>query len=137
MLAILGFIVVASTLLFFGGTGCTFTPDLAAIRLPPGFRIEMYAEVPNARSMALGAKGTLFVGTRKGEVHAVLPGISATGTRKVVTIARGLNSPNGVAFREGALYVAEIGRILRYDGIEERLSDPHGGRIYRISFVAD
>ncbi|MBI5341822.1 MAG: sorbosone dehydrogenase family protein [Deltaproteobacteria bacterium] len=117
-------IVVASTLLFFGGTGCTSPPDLSAIRLPPGFRIEMYAEVPNARSMAMGARGTLFVGTRKGEVYAVLPGISAAGTRQVVTIARGLHSPNGVAFREGALYVAEINRVLRYDGIEARLSDP-------------
>jgi glucose/arabinose dehydrogenase len=77
--------------------------------------------------MTLGAKGTLFVGTRDsggGEVYAVLPGAAADGPHRVVTIARGLRSPNGVAFRDGALFVAEIGRVLRYDGIESRLSDP-------------
>jgi glucose/arabinose dehydrogenase len=97
---------------------------LGEIRLPPNFRISVYAEVPNARSMALGRNGTLFVGTRRGEVYAVLPGETAEGSHRVVTVARGLDSPNGVAFRDGALYVAEIGRILRYDAIESRLSEP-------------
>ncbi|MCL5885121.1 MAG: sorbosone dehydrogenase family protein [Deltaproteobacteria bacterium] len=107
-----------------GATGCTAEMRLGEIQLPPGFRIAVYAEVPNARSMALGQMGTLFVGTRKGEVYAVLPGGTAEGMHRTVTIARDLHSPNGVAFREGALYVAEIGRVLRYDGIEQRLSDP-------------
>ena len=97
---------------------------LEEIRLPPNFRIAAYAEVPNARSMTLGEKGTLFVGTRKGEVYAVLPGGTAEGMHRTVTVARGLHSPNGVAFRAGSLYVAEIGRVLRYDGIEGRLADP-------------
>jgi glucose/arabinose dehydrogenase len=105
-------------------TGCTAETGLGGIKLPPGFRIAPYADVPNARSMILGEKGTLFVGTRKGEVYAVLPGETAEGTHRVVTIARDLHSPNGVAFRGSALYVAEIGRILRYDGIESRLSSP-------------
>jgi glucose/arabinose dehydrogenase len=105
------------------GGGATET-RLETIRLPPGFRIAPYAEVPNARSMTLGERGTLFVGTRKGEVYAVLPGETAEGTHRVVTIARDLHSPNGVAFRSGALYVAEISRILRYDGIESRLFSP-------------
>ena len=79
--------------------------------------------------MTLGERGTLFVGTRKGEVYAVLPDKTAEGARKVVTIARKLNSPNGVAFHAGALYVAEIHRVLRYDGIELRLlSPPEAGR---------
>ncbi len=94
-------------------------PALERIQLPPGFRIELLAEVPNARSLALGAKGTLFVGSRSGgSVHAV-----ASGGR-VSRIADGLYMPNGVAFRDGALYVAEVHRILRFDAIEDRLAAP-------------
>ncbi len=54
-------------------TGAAAEARLDAVKLPPGFRIALYAEVPNARSMAFGEKGTLFVGTRKREVYAVLP----------------------------------------------------------------
>ena len=91
--------------------------QLERIQLPPGFRIELYASVPNARSLALGAKGTLFVGSRSGgAVHAVLP------DRKVVKVADGLSMPNGVAFRDGALYIAEVGKIYRIDDIEKNLS---------------
>jgi glucose/arabinose dehydrogenase len=110
---------------------------LGEIRLPPTFRIAAYAEVPNARSMTLGRKGTLFVGTRKGEVYAVLPGERTEGMHRTVTVARGLHSPNGVAFLDGALYVAEIGRVLRYDGIEERLSAPPEPVIVNDSFPKD
>ena len=92
---------------------------LERIQLPPGFRIEVLASVPNARSLALGAKGTLFVGSRSGgAVHAVAPG------GRVFRIADGLNMPNGVAFRDGALYVAEVSRILKYENIETRLNAP-------------
>ncbi len=104
--------------------GCAAEPRLTGIRLPPGFRISAYAAVPHARSMTLGAKGTLFVGTRHGEVYAVPPGETPDGARRIVTVARGLHSPNGVAFRDGALYVAEIDRVIRFDRIEDRLSDP-------------
>jgi len=110
---------------------------ISDVRLPPDFRIATYAVVPNARSMALGERGTLFVGTRKGEVYAVLPGETAEGTHSVVTIARKLDSPNGVAFRGAALYVAEIGRILRYDGIESRLFSPPEPVIVNESFPKD
>jgi glucose/arabinose dehydrogenase len=95
-------------------------PRTADIRLPEGFSISVYsADVPEARMLALGARGTLFVGSRGDKVYAVPP-----GGGKARVIASGLNSPNGVAFRDGALYVAEIGRILRYDAIEERLDQP-------------
>jgi glucose/arabinose dehydrogenase len=96
-------------------------PDLSALKLPPGFQIETWVtDVPNARSMALGANGTLFVGTRTaGSVYAVRS--LAGGSRDVLTVATGLNMPNGVAFRDGDLYVAEIHRILRYDDIESKL----------------
>jgi len=104
-------------------------PDL--IRLPEGFRFEIYArDVPGARSMTLG-KETLFVGTRpQGRVYAIRDG-------RVRTIAEGLNVPNGVAFRDGALYVAEISRVLRYDGIEARLDDPPEPVVVRDDFPTE
>ena len=97
---------------------------LEQIKLPAGFAIELFAgNIPGARSMTLGAKGTLFVGTRgEGKVYAVLNGGSSKA--KVITIAKGLDEPNGVAFRDGALYVAEISRVTRFDGIENRLTNP-------------
>jgi glucose/arabinose dehydrogenase len=95
-------------------------PPLADIQLPPGFHISLYADgMPEARSLALGEKGTLFVGTSADKVYAVAP-----GGGKPRVIASGLEGPHGVAFRNGALYVAEIGRILRYDGVEQRLDHP-------------
>ena len=131
------FSAIAVGILLSAAAGGAAETRLDGIRLPPGFRIAAYAEVPNARSMTLGEKGTLFVGTRKGEVYAVLPGDSAEGTHRVVTIARGLDSPNGVAFRGSALYVAEIGRILRYDGIESRLSSPPAPVVVNDRFPKD
>src|SRR5690606_8306276 len=92
---------------------------LANVRLPPGFKLEVYTDqVPNARSMALGQTGTLFVGTRTGNVYAVKGDPTKGVAESVQVLASKLNMPNGVAFREGALYVAEVNRILRYDGIE-------------------
>ena len=98
------------------------TLPLDRIKLPPGFEISVYAEVPGARSLALGTNGTVFVGTmREGRVYALSP--TPAGV-EVITLATRLNVPNGVAFRAGALYVAEINRILRYDGIEANLKTP-------------
>lgn len=100
--------------------------DLAKIKLPPGFHISIYADdVPNARSMVLSENGVLFVGTRReGVVYAVVDTDGDHRADKTVTIASGLKLPNGVAFRDGALYVAEVSRILRYDDIENRLDNP-------------
>ena len=96
---------------------------LNKIKLPPGFQITIYAKnVPNARSMTLSPNGILFVSTRtQGNVYAILDHNKDNKADEVITIAQGLNMPNGVAFREGALYVAEVNRVLRYDGIEGRL----------------
>lgn len=110
---------------------------LKDIRLPKGFRIAVYAVVPGARSMTLGERGTLFVGTRGKNVYAVLPGETAAGDHEVLTIARDLDRPNGVAFRGGALYVAEVGRVLRYDGIESRLSSPPAPVVVNDTFPKD
>jgi len=99
---------------------------LDRIALPPGFTIEVFSDaVPGARSMALSPAGTLFVGTReKGVVYAIPGAVGATHAATPRRIARGLTSPNGVAVRDGALYVAEISRIIRFDDIEPRLEHP-------------
>jgi glucose/arabinose dehydrogenase len=93
-------------------------PRLDLIRLPAGFSISIYADhVPGARSMALGSDGTVFVGTRANIVHAVVDRNHDYKADEVLTVASGLTSPNGVAFKDGALYVAEINRVSRYDGV--------------------
>jgi glucose/arabinose dehydrogenase len=135
--AVASFIVTALGLVVSAAAGGPAETRLGDIRVPPGFRIAAYAEVPDARSMTLGERGTLFVGTRRGEVYAVLPGDTPEGTHRVVTIARNLHSPNGVAFRGGALFVAENRRILRYDGIESRLSSPPAPVVVNDGFPKD
>jgi glucose/arabinose dehydrogenase len=99
---------------------------LDQLKLPPGFAIELYATgVRNARQMALGDKGTLFVGSRGARtVYAVVDQDGDKKGDQVHIIARGLASPSGIAFRDGALYVAEISRVIRYDGIESKLESP-------------
>lgn len=93
--------------------------DLDDVRLPDGFVIEDFAEVPNARSMALGQKGTVFVSNRrKSAVYAI---DRSAGSREVIELMDGLNTPNGIAFHDGDLYVAEIDRVTRYADIENRL----------------
>ncbi len=99
---------------------------LEKIQLPPGFKISIYAyPVRGARSLSLGPKGILFVGTRTvGTVYAVVDSNLDHRADEVIPIASGLNWPNGVAYRDGALYVAEIHRILRFDHIVENLRHP-------------
>jgi glucose/arabinose dehydrogenase len=98
---------------------------LGSIRLPPGFKIALFAEVPGARSLALSPGGVLYVGTRDaGKVYAMVDRDKDGRADRVHTIASGLDTPNGVAWREGTLYVAEISRILALDGIDGRLENP-------------
>ena len=98
---------------------------LDKIEMPPGFRISLYARVSGARSMALSPGGTLFVGTRKqGKIYAVLDSDQDHTADDVIVVAEGMHSPNGVAFRNGSLYVAEVNRVLRFDGIETDLANP-------------
>jgi len=96
--------------------------DLDDIKLPRGFEIEVYADVPNARSLALGDAGVVFVANRRASsVYAVVP--RGDANPQVIEIIKGLTTPNGVAFHDGDLYVAEIERVLRYRDIETRLND--------------
>jgi glucose/arabinose dehydrogenase len=110
--------------------------SLDTIKLPPGFKISLYAgNVPGARSMALGPDGTLYVGTRGDKVYAALNDGNRAGA--VVTIAENLNMPNGVAFRDGALYVAEVNRILRFDNIASHLRNPSKPVVVNNSFPGE
>lgn len=93
------------------------------MRVPDGFKVEVFASgMPNARSMALGTNGTVFVGSRLvDKVYAVS---QVNGASVVRVIASGLHRPNGVAFKDGSLYVAELSKIWRYDNIEANLEAP-------------
>jgi glucose/arabinose dehydrogenase len=125
--------------------------DLSKIVLPPGFHIELLAELDNAREMALGGvHGThsiVYVGSfEAGNVYAL-----EIADNKLVakhTIARGLNTPLGVAWHNDTLYVSEISRIVKFEHIDESLDHPpspvtvydqlpsethHGGRFLAIS----
>ncbi len=99
---------------------------LGKLRLPPGFTVSVLTdETDGARSMCFGAKGTLFVGTRpQGIVYAVRDTNGDGKADETLPVLAGLDTPCGVAFRDGALYVAEVSRILRFDGIEDALDDP-------------
>ena len=119
-------------------------PDLplTLIKMAPGFSIELYATgVRNARQMALGANGTLFVGTRNkpagDTVWAVVDKDGDHKADRVFPIATGLNEPNGVAFRDGTLYVAEIHRVVKFDQIESRLDTPGPPVVVNDKFPAD
>jgi len=101
---------------------------LNTLKLPPGFKVEVWAEgIPEARSMAMGDKGTLFVSNRISKnVYAV---VTKDGKREVKTLLTGLDAPNGLVFSKGTLFVAERGRITRYDGIESKLDSPGEGKV--------
>src|SRR5262249_55187842 len=89
-------------------------PRPSALVCPPGFSIEVYAsDVPNARSIALGAPGITYVSTRRDKrVYAVVDRNHDHKADKVYTIASDLDVPNGIAYKDGNLYVAQIPRLL-------------------------
>jgi glucose/arabinose dehydrogenase len=96
------------------------------LTVPAGFEVAVFVDsVPNARSMALGPQGTVFVGSRTGDkVHAVVDDDGDYEADRLIVIASGLDQPNGIAMRDGALYVATASRLLRFDDIEQRLDAP-------------
>ncbi len=99
---------------------------LEQLNLPEGFEISIYAEgVDEARSMAMGDDGTLFVGTRTANrLYAIQDLDGDFKADKTIVLDTTLETPNGVAFKDGSLYVAEVNRLLRYDNIEQQLSSP-------------
>jgi glucose/arabinose dehydrogenase len=105
--------------------------QLDKLKLPEGFKIDVYARVKNARSMALGSDGTLFIGTRGDDkVYAVRDSDNDFKADEIFTLATELRNPNGVAFKDGALYVAEISKLWKYENIESTLNNPYGKLIY-------
>jgi len=98
---------------------------LNSIKLPAGFKIEVYAEVTNARSMAMSPSGVLYVGNKdKDKVYAVKDTDGDFKADKKWVVAAGLNMPNGVAFDGGDLYIAEVSKITKLPGIESKLDNP-------------
>ena len=88
------------------------------LKAPKGFNIELYASgMPNARSLALGDKGTVFVGSRlQDKVYAI---VNKNGKREVKVLVSGLYRPNGVAFKNGTLYIAELSQISKIENVED------------------
>ena len=99
---------------------------LDKIKLPAGFKAEVWSSGhPGARTMVMGPKGTIFMGTRQlGRVYAIT---DKDGKREVKTLLQGLTQPNGLAVKDGALYVLAINKVLRFDDIENKLDNPGEG----------
>ncbi len=99
---------------------------LERLNLPDGFEISVFAEgVDEARSMAMGDNGTLFVGTRTAnKLYAIQDLDGDFIADRTIVLDTTLETPNGIAFRDGALYVAEVNRLLRYRDIEQNLENP-------------
>jgi glucose/arabinose dehydrogenase len=92
----------------------------AALKLPPGFNIEVYASgIANARSLRVGDKGTVFVGTRFGNKVTAI--VKKDGKTEIKTIAEGLYRPNGLAYHNGTLYIAELSQISKIENVEANL----------------
>ncbi|TNF41360.1 MAG: sorbosone dehydrogenase family protein [Cytophagales bacterium] len=105
---------------------------LNQIRLLPGFKIEVWAaDVPNARSMAMSEEGIVFVGNRQGDsVFAIVDENADGKADSKFILAEGLRMPNGVAYKDGDLYVAEVSRILKFKDIKNNLNNPKYEVIY-------
>src|SRR6201989_347083 len=98
------------------------------IKLPQGFKIEVYAPgVLAARQMAWGDNGTLFVGSfGLGNVYAIT---DKGGKKEVKTILKGLHMATGLAFKDGALYVVAVSKLIRYDNAEANLDHLGEGKV--------
>lgn len=113
---------LAAALLAGGSLQAAGIPE--SLRVPPGFKVEVLARVEGARSMALGDKGTLFVSTQRGAGKVFAVGDPFGPSPRVTEVATGLRMPNGLAFRDGALYIGEPQRILRLPRVEESAGGP-------------
>lgn len=104
---------------------------LEKIQLPEGFKISVFAEVPNARSIARSPEGTVYVGNRgEDKVYAVKDTDGDWVADEKYVLAEDLKMPNGVAWRNGNLYVAEVSKIRRFPDIENNLENPKSEVIY-------
>lgn len=116
-------------LLFFISSNTFRTTDdinvlLSNIILPDGFNIDVYAsDVENARSMAISPSGTIFVGNRREDNVFALKDTDGDNVvdKKILISDKLTNMPNGVAFHNGDLYVAEVNKIWVFKNIESIL----------------
>ncbi|MYN15512.1 c-type cytochrome [Rugamonas sp. FT107W] len=113
-------------------------PDLDGFKLPKGFHISVYAnQVAAARSMVVSDSGIVYVGSRKaGKVYALVPRADKQ-TADVVTVAEGLENPIGVTLLNGALYVGEISRVIRFDNIDKRYAQKPSYEVVKVSLPND
>ncbi|TRY31420.1 PQQ-dependent sugar dehydrogenase [Aliiglaciecola sp. M165] len=123
-------------LLTLGLAALTFTSSslglaLDKLSLPDGFSISVYAEnVKNARQMAIGKTGIVYVGSRgEGKVHAVVDENKDGIAEKVVLIAEGLTMPSGLTYKDGDLYVSEVSQILKYENIDSTYTKSPQGKV--------
>ncbi|SIO61971.1 PQQ-dependent sugar dehydrogenase [Paraburkholderia phenazinium] len=115
--------LAATLLLILSARSALAALPVERLRLPPGFHIQVLSDdVPSAREMALSPNGVLYAGSLDGHVYALELRDSHVVARHV--IASGLELPAGVAWRDGALYVSAVSKILRFDAIDTHLNDP-------------
>ncbi len=99
--------------------------NLDKITLPQGFSINVFAQAEGARSLCVSPNGTIFVGTQSaGKVYAMRDENHDGKADKVYVIAKDLDTPNGVAFKDGNLFIATVSTIYRLDDIESKLENP-------------
>jgi glucose/arabinose dehydrogenase len=111
---------------------------LDKLKMPAGFSISVYAEVEGARSMVMSPSGTLFVGTqRAGNVYAVKDTDGDQLADKKWVIASGMNNPNGVALKNGNLFVAEISKVTKFADIEKNIASPGKGEVIYDKFPTE
>ena len=124
---------------YFAGVLPSAAAEMSDITLPPGFHIGVYAgNVPNARQMALGPKGVIFVGSlAEGKVYAVEDRDGDHRAEKVHVLASGLNMPSGLAYRDGALYVAAVNRILKFPDVARDLTKPPTPEVVSDAYPGD
>jgi len=124
---------------YFTGMLPSAAAELGEITLPSGFRIAVYAgDVPGARQMAVGPAGVVFVGSRaEGKVYAVVGRDGDDRADQVHVVASGLNSPSGVAFRDGALYVGAVNRVLRFRDVARDLARPPRPEVVSEAYPSD
>jgi glucose/arabinose dehydrogenase len=106
------------------------------LSVPQGFKLELYASgMTNARSLARGDKGTIFVSTRLlDRIYAIT---DKGGKREVKPLFSGLFRPNGLAFHDGTLYIAELNKISKVEGIEDKLDDPPAPKVIYSDLPSD
>jgi glucose/arabinose dehydrogenase len=139
MRALTAAVLATCLLLSCSPSGATPAATLGNIHLPPGFKIEVYADgLLSARQMALSPKGVLYVGSLgAGKVYAVVDSNKDGKADKVYTVAKGLNLPSGIAFRDGSLYIGAVSKIVRLPGIDDRLANPPAPQTVTEAFPKD